>query len=61
MEMNDKAMKILLQELDSLKEENGVLVVATCNDIRRLGPALVRSGRFDRIFEIGLPSLEDRK
>ena len=60
-EMNDKAMKILLQELDSLKEENGVLVVATCNDIRRLGPALVRSGRFDRIFEIGLPSLEDRK
>ena len=61
MEMNDKAMKILLQELDSLKEENGVLVVATCNDIRRLGPALVRSGRFDRIFEIGLPSLDDRK
>ena len=60
-EMNDKAMKILLQELDSLKEENGVLVVATCNDISRLGPALVRSGRFDRIFEIGLPSLEDRK
>ena len=50
MEMNDKAMKILLQELDLLKEENGVLVVATCNDIRRLGPALVRSGRFDRIF-----------
>lgn len=61
MEMNDKAMKILLQELDSLKEENGVLVVATCNDIHRLGSALVRSGRFDRIFEIGLPSLEDRK
>ena len=61
MEMNDKAMKILLQELDCLKEENGVLVVATCNDIRRLGPALVRSGRFDRIFEIGLPSLDDRK
>lgn len=60
-EMNDKAMKILLQELDALKDENGVLVVATCNDIRRLGPALVRSGRFDRIFEIGLPSLEDRK
>ena len=61
MEMNDKARKILLQELDSLKEENGVVVVATCNDIRSLGPALVRSGRFDRIFEIGLPSLEDRK
>jgi cell division protease FtsH len=61
MEMNDKAMKILLQEIDSLKEENGVLVVATCNDIRSLGPALVRSGRFDRIFEIGLPSLDDRK
>ena len=60
-EMNDKAMKILLQELDSLKDENGVLVVATCNNVHRLGTALVRSGRFDRIFEIGMPSIEDRK
>ncbi len=60
-EMNDKAMKILLQELDSLKSENGVLVVATCNDLNQLNPALTRSGRFDRIFAIGLPSLEDRK
>ena len=59
--MNDKALKILLQELASFNDANGVLVVATCNDIRRLGPALVRSGRFDRIFEIGLPSLDDRK
>ena len=61
MEMNDKAMKVLLQELDGLKDNCGVLVVATCNDINMLGPALVRSGRFDRIFQINPPSLEDRR
>ena len=61
MPMNDKAMKVLLQELDGLKENCGVLVVATCNDIDTLGPALVRSGRFDRIFQINPPSLVDRK
>ena len=60
-EMNDKAMKVLLQELDDLKDNSGVLVVATCNDFRSLGPALVRSGRFDRIFQINPPSLEDRR
>ena len=45
---NDDVKKILLQELDSLKEEDDVLVVATCNDIVMLGDALIRPGRFDK-------------
>ena len=56
MEDNDNTRKILLQELDKLAENDGVLVVATCNDIRSLGDALVRSGRFDRQLAVVPPS-----
>ena len=41
MEDNDNTRKILLQVLDKLADNDGVLVVATCNDIRSLGDALV--------------------
>ena len=61
MEDNDNTRKILLQELDKLAENDGVLVVATCNDIRSLGDALVRSGRFDRQLAVVPPSEKDRK
>lgn len=57
---NDRIMKILLQELDGQKDNSGVLVVATCNNCDYINPALLRSGRFDRIIEIGAPALEDR-
>lgn len=61
MEDNDNTRKILLQELDKLADNDGVLVVATCNDIRSLGDALVRSGRFDRQLAVVPPSEKDRK
>lgn len=61
MEDNDNIRKVLLQELDKLVENDGVLVVATCNDIRSLGDALVRSGRFDRRFAVNAPCEKDRK
>jgi cell division protease FtsH len=60
MEGNDRVMKILLQELDGQKDNSGVMVVATCNSCDHINPALLRSGRFDRIIEIGNPTLEDR-
>lgn len=60
MEGNDRIMKVLLQELDGQKDNSGVMVVATCNNCDYINPALLRAGRFDRIIEIGLPSLEDR-
>lgn len=52
MEGNDNINKFLLQELDKLNENDGVLVVATCNDINSIGDTLLRSGRFDRILRI---------
>ena len=36
-------------------------VVATANDISRLPPELLRKGRFDEIFFLDLPTLEERK
>jgi hypothetical protein len=37
-------------------KKEGVFVVATCNDIERLPPELLRKGRFDEIFFVDLPS-----
>lgn len=45
-----------LQEKDS-----PVFVVATANDIIRMPPELLRKGRFDEIFYIGLPNQAERK
>ena len=55
MEGNDEVKKILLQELDGLTASDNVLVVATCNNTRSLGRALLRPGRFDRIIEVEAP------
>jgi hypothetical protein len=42
-------------------KKEGVFVVATCNDIERLPPELLRKGRFDEIFFVDLPNLEARR
>ena len=36
-------------------------VVATANDITKLPPELMRKGRFDEIFYVGLPKPEERR
>ncbi len=38
-----------------------VFVVATANNIEALPPEMLRRGRFDEIFFVGLPSKEERK
>jgi SpoVK/Ycf46/Vps4 family AAA+-type ATPase len=38
-----------------------VFVVATANNIQSLPPELLRKGRFDEIFFVGLPSQEERQ
>jgi SpoVK/Ycf46/Vps4 family AAA+-type ATPase len=37
-----------------------VFVVATANNIRTLPPELLRKGRFDEVFFVGLPNQEER-
>lgn len=43
------------------EKESPVFVVATANDITRLPPELLRKGRFDEIFYVGLPNDNERK
>ena len=45
-----------MQEKESL-----TFVVATANDITKLPPELLRKGRFDEIFYVGLPSRAERE
>lgn len=43
------------------EKDNPVFVVATANDITKLPPELLRKGRFDEIFYVGLPNDEERE
>ena len=42
------------------EKDDPVFVVATANDISKLPPELLRKGRFDEIFYVGLPKEEER-
>ena len=43
------------------ENESPTFVVATANDITQLPPELLRKGRFDEIFYVGLPNKEERE
>ncbi len=43
------------------EKTSATFVVATANDITKLPPELMRKGRFDEIFYVGLPKEEERQ
>lgn len=43
------------------EKESSVFVVATANDIMKMPSELLRKGRFDEIFYVGLPNEEERE
>lgn len=43
------------------EKTSSTFVVATANDITKLPPELMRKGRFDEIFYVGLPNNEERR
>jgi AAA+ superfamily predicted ATPase len=43
------------------EKEASVFVIATANRVESLPPELLRKGRFDELFFVDLPSLEERK
>ncbi|MDD5337733.1 MAG: ATP-binding protein, partial [Candidatus ainarchaeum sp.] len=51
----------LLTEMDGMKELKGVVVIGATNKPDILDPAILRPGRFDKIFYIPPPDLEGRK
>jgi hypothetical protein len=42
------------------EKQQAVFVVATANDISQIPPELLRKGRFDEIFYVDLPTMQDR-
>ena len=45
----------------NLSKSKDVFVIATANSIESLPPELVRKGRFDEIFFVDLPNINERK
>lgn len=45
----------LLTLIDALSAAEGVVLVAATNDLERVDPAVIRSGRFDRHIRVGRP------
>ena len=51
-----------LQAMDGMEPNDGIVIVATTNHTENIDPAISdRPGRFDRIIEIPLPNLNQRK
>lgn len=47
-----------LAEMDQIAQQEGVIVVGTCNEIERMDPAVLRSGRMDLKIEVPLPDAD---
>jgi hypothetical protein len=54
--------RLLASFLSWMQErKSAVFVAATCNNVTALPPELIRKGRFDELFFVDLPSLDERK
>ena len=59
---NGTTNRVLATFITWLSEKTSpVFVVATANNIDWIPPEVIRKGRFDEIFFLGLPNLEERK
>ena len=59
--VSERVVNQLLTELDGLEEMENVMVIGATNRPDMIDPALIRSGRFDRLVYIGEPELEGRE
>ncbi|MEF8785304.1 MAG: CDC48 family AAA ATPase [Haloarculaceae archaeon] len=59
--VSERVVNQLLTELDGLEEMEDVMVIAATNRPDMIDPALIRSGRFDRLVMIGEPDTEGRE
>ena len=57
----DSTLNQLLVEMDGFASSENVIVFAATNRKELLDPALTRPGRFDRLIEVNLPTLEGRE
>ena len=60
-EESENTLNQLLVEMDGFATNTGVIVFASTNLAESLDPALLRPGRFDRIIQVNLPTLDERE
>ena len=60
-EENENTLNQLLIEMDGFDTNSNVIVIASTNLRETLDPAILRPGRFDRLVEVNLPTIEDRE
>jgi transitional endoplasmic reticulum ATPase len=58
--VSERLVNQILTSMDGIEEMNGVIVLAATNRPDMLDPALLRTGRFDRLLFIGPPGPEER-
>jgi len=59
--VSERVVNQLLTELDGLEEMENVMVIGATNRPDMIDPALIRSGRFDRLVMVGEPGTEGRE
>ncbi|AFZ74850.1 CDC48 family AAA ATPase [Natronobacterium gregoryi] len=59
--VSERVVNQLLTELDGLEEMEDVMVIGATNRPDMIDPALLRSGRFDRLVMIGEPDIDGRE
>lgn len=59
-EEREQTLNQLLVMLDGLERHERLVVMAATNRLDVLDPALLRSGRFDRVLRLDSPSVDDR-
>ena len=57
----DRVIGQFLTEMDGIEDLKGVTILAATNRIDLIDPAMLRSGRFDLIFELPIPDLQTRE
>ncbi len=58
---SDRVISQFLTEMDGIEELSGVFILAATNRIEYIDPALLRSGRFELIYELSLPDEQTRE
>ncbi|MFA8436673.1 MAG: CDC48 family AAA ATPase [Marinifilaceae bacterium] len=59
--VTERVISQFLTEMDGIEDLKGVVVLAATNRIDLIDPALLRSGRFDQMFELSAPDEKTRE
>lgn len=59
--VSERVVNQLLTEMDGLEEMENVMVIGATNRPDMIDPALIRSGRFDRLVMVAEPDVEGRE